>query len=100
MPAIGNLSLAGRMCVHHPQRVGHATCMACRNVVCQDCATTWDGINYCRPCLAKRQAASVAHGPWRGRLALALQVGACAVGLLATARMAAWSLAMLRSWGS
>lgn len=41
-------------CVHHPGRRGFALCMACRKVVCQECATQSGGVNYCRPCLAQR----------------------------------------------
>jgi hypothetical protein len=41
-------------CVHHPGRRGFALCMACRKVVCQECATQWKGVNYCRTCLAQR----------------------------------------------
>ena len=41
-------------CAHHPGRRGSALCMACRKVVCQECATQWGGVNYCRPCLALR----------------------------------------------
>ena len=33
-------------------------CMACGKVVCQECATRWDGINYCVGCLAERRVAA------------------------------------------
>lgn len=73
--------------------------MACREVVCQDCATTWDGINFCRPCLAvKQQAADASSGAWIERFAVVIQLAACLAGLAATARIAAWSLALIRSW--
>jgi hypothetical protein len=29
--------------------------MACRKTVCQECATEWDGINYCVACLSARR---------------------------------------------
>ena len=32
--------------------------MSCRKVVCQECATEWDGINYCSACLAVRRGAA------------------------------------------
>jgi hypothetical protein len=32
--------------------------MSCRRVVCQECATEWDGINYCAACLAVRRGAA------------------------------------------
>ena len=51
------MQLALQNCAHHPGRVGFALCMSCRRVVCQECATTWDGVNHCRPCLSQRRAA-------------------------------------------
>jgi len=70
--------------------------MSCRKVVCQECATTWDGVNHCRPCLAKRGAVLAPQrriGAW---IAWALLCGA----LLAVAgRAMAWSAAILaRTW--
>ena len=83
-------------CAHHPGRRGFALCMSCRKVVCQECATTWDGVNHCRPCLAKRGAVLAPQrriGAW---IAWALLCGA----LLAVAgRAMAWSAAILaRTW--
>jgi len=70
--------------------------MSCRKVVCQECATTWDGVNHCRPCLAKRGAIAAPENrtfAWIGWAAL------CAVLLLAAGRAMAWSAAMLaRAW--
>ena len=51
------MALATQTCAHHPERLGFALCMSCRKVVCQECATTWDGVNHCRPCLSKQRAA-------------------------------------------
>ncbi len=45
-------------CANHPDRAGSALCMTCRKIVCQECATQWDGINYCVACLALRRDAS------------------------------------------
>ena len=50
------MQLALQTCAHHPGRAGYALCMSCRRVVCQECATTWDGVNHCRPCLARKRA--------------------------------------------
>jgi hypothetical protein len=45
--------------------------MACRKSVCGECATEWDGINYCVACLAAQRKAGRA-GPSRlGWLSLA-----------------------------
>jgi hypothetical protein len=48
--------LTAQICAHHPERPGIALCMSCRKVVCQECTSTWDGVNHCRPCLAARGA--------------------------------------------
>jgi hypothetical protein len=70
--------------------------MSCRKVVCQECATTWDGVNHCRPCLAKRGAIAAPRrsvGAW-----VAWTVG-CGLLLALAGRAMAWSAAMLaRAW--
>jgi len=85
-------------CIHHPARPGAALCMRCHQVVCQECATTWDGINYCRPCLALQRARTLPRSPaWLilSRIGLA----ACWVVLMGVvARLMAWSLAQVGSW--
>ena len=48
-------TLEQRACANHPDRPGAALCMTCRKVVCQECATPWEGINYCVDCLAARR---------------------------------------------
>ena len=50
-----NSPLQRRHCANHADRPGYAVCMACGKVVCQECATRWDGINYCVGCLAERR---------------------------------------------
>ena len=50
------MAAAATNCAHHPDRPGHALCMECRRVVCEECATDWQGINYCAPCLARKAA--------------------------------------------
>lgn len=86
-----------RVCALHPTRAAYATCMACRRLCCQECATTWDGIHYCRECLARRSAAR----PQRAPLAQVLSgVGLAAVVVTLVALLPAviaWSLGMLRS---
>ncbi len=47
-------SLGSNYCANHPDRPGRALCMKCRKTVCQECATQWDGINYCVSCLKER----------------------------------------------
>ncbi|HEX9604375.1 MAG TPA: hypothetical protein VF973_11545 [Myxococcales bacterium] len=90
-----DVSLA-QSCAHHPGRRGFALCMSCRKVVCQECATTWDGVNHCRPCLAKRGALATPRariGAWVGWAA------ACALLFALAGRTMAWSAALLaRLW--
>jgi uncharacterized membrane protein YhaH (DUF805 family) len=50
--------------------------MSCRKEVCLDCATTFDGINYCNPCLAVRRGAARARSHWLGWVCLVAAVGA------------------------
>lgn len=47
--------LRHRGCAHHPERMGYALCMSCQSVLCHECATEWDGINYCARCLTRRR---------------------------------------------
>ena len=57
------MTLAVQTCTHHPERIGFALCMSCHKVVCQECATTWDGVNHCRPCLSRIRAAAEQRTP-------------------------------------
>ena len=40
-------------CYHHPQRLGIGICVECRQVVCAECSTQFEGIYRCARCLAK-----------------------------------------------
>ena len=54
-------------CANHAGRSASALCLTCRRSLCQECATTWDGINYCANCLRGRRketAHSKAIGGW------------------------------------
>jgi hypothetical protein len=83
-------------CAHHSDRPGFALCMSCRKVVCQECATTWDGVNHCRACLASRGRSSLAQ---RRVLAWIACAAFCAAALFLAVRGLAWSTAMLaRFW--
>ena len=75
-------------CAHHPDRPGHALCMECRRVVCAECATDWQGINYCAPCLGKRRRAAGVVRAWPGRIVLLL---ACAALAVVLTRLMAWT---------
>lgn len=47
MPASGR-------CHYHPERAGLGICVECRNVICRECTTQFEGINRCARCLAAR----------------------------------------------
>lgn len=40
-------------CHYHPMRAGIGICVECRQVVCAECTTPFDGINRCAACLSK-----------------------------------------------
>ena len=48
--------LARQSCSEHPDRHSFALCVTCRKVMCQECTTQVEGINYCRTCVAARTA--------------------------------------------
>ncbi len=60
------LSGSGR-CFYHPDRAGLGICVECRNVICVECTTQFEGINRCARCLAARLAKAkklVARQDW------------------------------------
>ncbi len=48
------MSLGSGRCYSHPDRAGLGICVECRNVICVECTTQFEGINRCSSCLAKR----------------------------------------------
>ncbi len=50
--------LGSGRCYEHPDRAGIGICVECRNVICQECTTQFEGINRCARCLGKRLAAA------------------------------------------
>ena len=55
------ISGSGR-CHYHPDRTGLGICVECRNVICLECTTQFEGINRCAKCLAKRLASAKTLG--------------------------------------
>ncbi len=54
-------------CHYHPGRAGIGICVECRQVICQECTTQFDGINRCASCLAKMSRSAQTHAerrPW------------------------------------
>ena len=82
------MSPAASVCANHPERPGRALCMDCRKVVCGECATEWDGVNYCAACLVRRRARQRDHRRGPGVIALVL---ASALLLVAAARLSVWA---------
>ena len=70
------MSLGSGRCHYHPERSGLGICVECRNVICSECTTQFEGINRCAQCLSARleQArAPVARNDWSaGNVLLAL----------------------------
>jgi len=48
-------ALKSQSCANHPERAARAVCMSCKKAVCQECATQWEGINYCVQCLRNKR---------------------------------------------
>jgi hypothetical protein len=48
------MSLGSGRCHYHPDRAGLGICVECRNVICVECTTQFEGINRCATCLGKR----------------------------------------------
>ena len=51
------LSGSGR-CHYHAERAGIGICVECRQVICRECTTQFEGINRCAQCLSRRLLAS------------------------------------------
>jgi len=69
-------------CYQHPQRLGIGICVVCRQVVCAECSTPFEGINRCAACLAKmapRAELLRVHREWS---AGAIASSACVLGLM------------------
>lgn len=62
--------------------------MSCHKAVCQECATTWDGIHYCAACLTERRRARPRRADW---LSLVAVVGAGALIFWTLTRLMVWA---------
>lgn len=76
------MALGSGRCHYHPERPGLGICVECRNVICTECTTQFEGINRCAQCLGHKLAAAralLARQDWSaGNVVLAL----CAIALL------------------
>ncbi len=75
-------ALARQWCAEHPDRHSHAVCMSCRKLLCQECATNWEGINYCRACVGKLAARPVQRSRGFGAALMIVFTIAMAVALM------------------
>jgi hypothetical protein len=92
------LAALAKTCIRHPQRAGFALCMSCQQVVCQECATTWDGINYCRVCLAAKSDRSKERSRFRALVQLVTVSAAALLLVIAAAHSMVWALALIIDW--
>src|SRR5207248_9380568 len=51
---MGSMTFEARAyrCQNHPEREGIGVCVRCRRVVCAECSTKIDRMNFCTGCLA------------------------------------------------
>jgi hypothetical protein len=86
------LSSTIQRCAVHQQRPAFARCMTCSKMLCQECATQWDGIWHCAACLGARRTASVERSrvpAWIGVVVASLIL------LYAGARLMVWTGAVI-----
>lgn len=79
-------------CAFHQDRPGRAVCMACRRVVCEECATEWEGIHHCPACLAARSRQAI---PRKGASGVLLLLFFSAGLLFANAHLWVWGSLLL-----
>lgn len=90
--AIVMVSTSIARCATHPERPAFARCMSCTKMLCQECATQWEGIWHCAACLAARREKTVARSPagaWIGVVLVSL------IFLYLGARMMVWAGALI-----
>lgn len=66
--------------------------MSCAKMLCQECATQWDGIWHCASCLASKRGTAVQTSPvfsWISVIAISLFM------LFAGARVMVWTAAFI-----
>ena len=79
-------------CTIHLERPAFARCMSCAKMLCQECATQWEGIWHCAACLGLKRGKSVARSPagaWIGVVTVSLIL------LYLGARVMVWAGALI-----
>jgi hypothetical protein len=88
-------------CQNHPDREGIGICVGCRSVVCVECSTKIDRMNYCIQCLQSASASGAERAeenPQRDAvLGIPLLIGAFLVAVVLFAVMG-YVLALVRQW--
>lgn len=84
----GRSTVAAARCARHPERPAHALCMSCKLSFCAECATEWEGINYCHTCLAQVRGRT---GARRNRFLPAVTAALSLVLAYLLTRVIAWS---------
>jgi hypothetical protein len=97
--------LAAHRCRNHPDREGIGVCVRCRSVVCVECTTKVDRMNFCTSCLASLSppARRRAEGGLGAALAAGNRVVGAAVLAASAAALAGLFAALglvLATWGS
>ncbi len=90
--AIVMVSTSIARCTIHLERPAFARCMSCAKMLCQECATQWEGIWHCAACLAVRRGKTVARSPlgsWISVVAVSLIL------LYLGARVMVWAGALI-----
>jgi hypothetical protein len=80
-------SPAAQRCSYHADRHAFARCMSCAKMLCQECATQWDGIWHCAACLGAKRKGTVERSgvvTWFAAAAISF------IFLYAGARLMAW----------
>ena len=81
-----------QFCSFHAARPAYAVCMQCRKTLCQECATQWDGIWHCAPCLAQMRGPAKRGTAWAGWITV---IVSSLILLFFSARVMVWSGALI-----
>ena len=87
-----SLQALSKTCANHPDRSAAAICVDCRRSICQECATRWDGINYCISCLRKKRGVTAKRRPFLAYVPVIAGSGAM---LAAAAWLLVWMGALI-----
>jgi hypothetical protein len=88
-------------CQNHPDREGIGICVGCRSVVCVECSTKIDRMNYCIRCLQSAQipgASRETENPERDTvMGIPLLIGSFLLAIVVFAALG-YLLALVRQW--